>query len=67
MTTYVFQTKKEATEFCKKKNKKARTYVWRYMNCHGGYIAIKQAKETNAQEQSIERHKNFLEVIKKRR
>ena len=41
----VFDTKTRAKTFCKRKNKHARKYVWRYFKKpSGGYVAYKRRK-----------------------
>jgi hypothetical protein len=45
MKVHVFDTKKRASSFCKKKNKYAREYRWKYQKReHGGYGAYKSRK-----------------------
>ena len=40
MTALMFGTKKEATDYCKKKNKTARKWKWTTVKApHGGYMA----------------------------
>ena len=40
MTAQMFGTKKEATDYCKKKNKTARKWKWTTVKApHGGYMA----------------------------
>jgi len=49
---HIFNTKKRASDFCKKKNKYAKKYIWKYYkrdlelaNIHdGGYVAYKTKK-----------------------
>jgi len=42
---HIFNTKKRASDFCKKKNKYAKKYIWKYYKRDlGGYVAYKTKK-----------------------
>jgi len=45
MVAYMFGTKREASTFCKDKNKRTSKYTWKVVKGeHGGYVAYQPKK-----------------------